>query len=64
VLQDEWEFNRRAGWKDSDDDLPACMKEEGVGPAKVVFDVSREIIAAAKVRQPAAEDLFTARASG
>jgi aldehyde:ferredoxin oxidoreductase len=64
VLQDEWEFNRRAGWKDAEDDLPACMKEEGVGPAKVVFDVSREIIAAAKVRQPAADDMFTARASG
>ncbi|MCZ6713548.1 MAG: aldehyde ferredoxin oxidoreductase, partial [Deltaproteobacteria bacterium] len=38
-LQDEWEFNRRAGYTDADDVLPDCMKEDAIGPDKLVFDV-------------------------
>jgi aldehyde:ferredoxin oxidoreductase len=63
-LQDEWEFNRRAGFKESDDDLPACMKEDAIGPQKVVFDVPADVIAQAKVRMPPREELFTAQATG
>ncbi len=64
VLQDEWEFNRRAGWKDEDDVLPACMKEDPIGPQQVVFDVKPEIIAQAKVRQEPGEDFFSTKATG
>jgi aldehyde:ferredoxin oxidoreductase len=64
VLLDEWEFNRRAGFTDADDVLPACMKEDAIGPAKVVFDVSAAIIADAKVRKPGRDKLFTTKAAG
>ena len=42
-LVDEWEFNRRAGWTDGDDVMPDCMKTDGVGPTKVVYDVPAAI---------------------
>jgi aldehyde:ferredoxin oxidoreductase len=64
VLQDEWEFNRRAGWKDADDDLPACMKEDAIGPEKKVFNVPADVIAQAKVRQPTDESWFSTKATG
>ncbi len=64
VLSDEWEFNRRAGFTDADDVLPACMKEDAIGPAKVVFDVPASVIADAKVRKPARDALFTTKAAG
>jgi aldehyde:ferredoxin oxidoreductase len=63
-LQDEWEFNRRAGYTEKDDELPDCMKQDAIGPAKVVFDVPREVIAAAYERFDAREELFTAKATG
>jgi aldehyde:ferredoxin oxidoreductase len=64
-LQDEWEFNRRAGFDAADDDLPACLREEGVGPDHVLkFDVDADVIAQAKVRFPLREELFQARAGG
>ena len=50
-LQDEWAFNERAGFTKDDDDLPGCMKDEGVGPDHVMkFDVDADTIAAAKQR--------------
>jgi aldehyde:ferredoxin oxidoreductase len=58
ILQDEWEFNRCAGFTEADDDLPACMKTDAVGPEGVVFDVGPETIAAAKVRREHGEKLF------
>ncbi len=63
-LQDEWEFNRRAGYTEKDDELPDCMKQDPIGPAKVVFDVPREVVAAAYERFDAREELFTAKATG
>ena len=61
TLHDEWEFNRRAGYKDEDDRLPEYMKTEGVGPDKdIVFDVSPEIIQKAKQRLDLGEKLFSA----
>jgi aldehyde:ferredoxin oxidoreductase len=65
-LQDEWEFNRRAGFDASDDDLPACLREEGIGPDhSLKFDVSADVIAQAKVRFPLRDELFTeVRAGG
>jgi aldehyde:ferredoxin oxidoreductase len=63
-LADEWEFNQRAGWKDQDDDLPDCMKQDEIGPQKVVFDVKPEIIAQAKQKLPYGDDMFTTQATG
>jgi aldehyde:ferredoxin oxidoreductase len=64
-LSDEWEFNRKAGLTEADDDLPACLRDEGVGPGGMMkFDVSTDVIKAAKERFPAREELFTARAAG
>jgi aldehyde:ferredoxin oxidoreductase len=64
-LSDEWEFNRRAGLTDSDDDLPACLREEGVGPGGIMkFDVTADVIQAAKSQFPAREAVFTSRATG
>ncbi len=46
-LEDEWEFNRRAGWRAEDDVMPDCMREDAVGPNRVVFDVSPQTVARA-----------------
>ncbi len=64
-LEDEWEFNRRAGFTEADDDLPDCMRNEGVGKAgELVFNVSAADIRIAKQRQPLAESAFSAGATG
>ena len=44
-LEDEWEFNRRAGFDRKDDVMPDCMMQDAIGPQKVVFDVDPEIVA-------------------
>ena len=64
VLQDEWEFNRRAGFTAADDVLPDCMAQDPIGPTNAVFDVKPEIIAQAKVRMDAREELFSTKATG
>ncbi len=64
ILQDEWEFNRCAGFTDADDVLPECMKQDPIGPTNAVFDVKREIVAQAKVRMESREELFTTQATG
>lgn len=64
-LANEWEFNKRAGFTAADDDLPACLREEGVGPGGALkFDVPAEVIKQAKVRSDWREQLFTVRAAG
>jgi aldehyde:ferredoxin oxidoreductase len=64
-LADEWKFNDGAGFTKADDVLPACMIEEGVGPNHVMkFDVQPDIIAAAKQRFDAREELFKLKATG
>jgi aldehyde:ferredoxin oxidoreductase len=44
ILEDEWEFNRRAGWKHEDDAMPKCMEEDAIGPQKLVFDVPKDVV--------------------
>ena len=44
ILEDEWEFNRRAGWKHEDDVMPKCMEEDAIGPQKLVFDVPKGVV--------------------
>ena len=63
-LEDEWEFNKRAGWKREDDDMPDCMKEDAIGPAKVVWDVKPDIVQAAYTRFANTEETFTTKAAG
>ncbi|MCZ6464044.1 MAG: aldehyde ferredoxin oxidoreductase [Proteobacteria bacterium] len=64
-LQDEWEFNRRAGFTEADDDIPACLREEGVGPDhSIVFDVPLDVIQQVKTRFELRDELFAAKASG
>ena len=64
-LQDEWEFNRRAGFTEADDDMADCLKEEGIGPDhSIKFDVPKDIVAMAKVKQPYNDALFGEGASG
>jgi aldehyde:ferredoxin oxidoreductase len=64
VLQDEWEFNRRAGLSEDGDQMPDCMKQDPIGPAKVVWDVPSEIVVQAYQRQGDREQLFAMKASG
>ena len=64
VLQNEWEFNRRAGLSEDADQMPDCMKQDAIGPAKMVWDVPAEIVVQAYQRQGDREQLFKMKASG
>jgi len=64
-LQDEWEFNRRAGFTSEDDDIVKCLREEGIGPDHTIkFDIPKDLLAKAKVRQPATHALFFGASGG
>ncbi len=57
-LQDEWEFNRRAGFGEADDDLPEFLKREPVGEWGYVFDVDAAILRQVKAAMlPQAENV-------
>ena len=59
-LTDEWEFNDKAGFTSADDDLPDCIRNEGIGPDNTLkFQIPHELIARAKQRQPARESMYT-----
>ena len=55
---------KQAGFTDADDKMADCMQEDAIGNPPTVFDVSEEIIRAAKQRMPAREDLFSSKATG
>jgi len=63
-LQDEWEFNRRAGFTASDDAMPKCIQEDPIGPQSLVWDVPADVVAKAYERFPNDEALFGTKASG
>jgi aldehyde:ferredoxin oxidoreductase len=63
ILEDEWEFNRRAGFT-QDDPMPECIKQDPIGPAKLVWDVPQELISQIYVRPESSEELFTTKAAG
>jgi aldehyde:ferredoxin oxidoreductase len=64
-LADEWAFNERAGFTAADDKLADCLVEEGIGPNHAMkFDVSPDIIAAAKRRFEPREELYKLKATG
>jgi len=64
ILEDEWEFNRRAGFTEADDVLPECMLSDPIGPDRLVFDLPAEVIADAKVRKPLGPEFFDKKAVG
>ena len=61
ILQDEWEFNRRAGFGPGDDVMPDCMKQDAIGPAKLVWDVPADVVANAYERYENTDALFELR---
>ena len=63
-LQDEWEFNRRAGMTEADDAMPDCMAQDPIGPQELVWDVDPKVVAAAYTRFDNDEGLFSTKASG
>ena len=64
-LCDEWAFNDKAGFTAADDDMAACLKEEGIGPDnRFKFDIPADIIALAKQRQPVSEKFYTTSPAG
>jgi aldehyde:ferredoxin oxidoreductase len=62
-MQDEWEFNRRAGFGPEDDLMPECMKKDPIGPDEVVWDVPAEVVARAYERFELRDELFELRPS-
>ncbi|MDJ0785592.1 MAG: aldehyde ferredoxin oxidoreductase N-terminal domain-containing protein [Myxococcota bacterium] len=61
-LADEWAFNDAAGFGASDDVMAECLSKDPINGQ--VFDVPADIVAAARQRMPAQDDLFEAKASG
>ncbi|MDK1119605.1 MAG: aldehyde ferredoxin oxidoreductase N-terminal domain-containing protein [Anaerolineae bacterium] len=59
-MQEEWEFNDRAGFTQEDDDMAACLREEGIGPDhSLKFDIPLDLIAKAKIRQPMPDEIYS-----
>ena len=63
-LQDEWDFNRRAGLSDADDALPAWMSTEAIPTNGAVFDVPRDEIKRVFTQMEITPELMAMRASG
>jgi aldehyde:ferredoxin oxidoreductase len=63
-LQDEWEFNRRAGFTAADDVMAECIQQDPIGPAKAVWDVPDDLVQQAYQRCAVRDELFALRASG
>ncbi|MBW2420026.1 MAG: aldehyde ferredoxin oxidoreductase [Deltaproteobacteria bacterium] len=62
-LEDEWEFNRRAGFGPNDDLMPDCMKQDAIGPEKLVWDLDPELVSQVYKRFDARDELFELRPS-
>ena len=62
-MQEEWEFNRRAGFGPEDDEMPDTMKEDPIGPEKVVWDIPQDVVNKAYERFEPREELFTQKPS-
>jgi aldehyde:ferredoxin oxidoreductase len=62
-LEDEWAFNRRAGFAADDDLMPECMKQDPIGPDKLVWDLDPELVSKAYERFEARQELFELRPS-
>jgi aldehyde:ferredoxin oxidoreductase len=60
-LEDEWAFNRLAGLGPDDDLMPDCMKQDPIGPTKLVWDLDPELVSRAYKRFEARQALFELR---
>ena len=63
-LQDEWEFNKRAGLTSADDEMPECMAKDAIGPQEIVWDVDAAVVAQAYTRFDNNDQLFETKAAG
>ena len=63
VLQDEWEFNRRAGLGEKDDRFPEWMSTEAVPSNGAVFDVPAEEMRRVYTKMEFRPDIMMMRAS-
>jgi aldehyde:ferredoxin oxidoreductase len=62
-LEDEWQFNRRAGLGPDDDLMPDCMMQDPIGPTKLVWDLDPELVSQVYKRFEPREELFELRPS-
>jgi aldehyde:ferredoxin oxidoreductase len=62
-MENEWEFNRRAGFAPDDDLMPDCMKQDPIGPAKLVWDLDPELVSQIYKRFDLRDELFELRPS-
>jgi aldehyde:ferredoxin oxidoreductase len=62
-MQEEWEFNRRAGFGPDDDMMPDCMQQDAIGDAKFVWDVPQEIVSRVYERFDPRDELYQQRPS-
>ena len=63
-MQDEWEFNKRAGFGPEDNDLPGWMRTEAVPSNGAVFAVPKEQLMRVFQRMPISEELRVKKAIG
>jgi aldehyde:ferredoxin oxidoreductase len=63
-LQNEWEFNRRAGLTEKDDAFPEWMAQEAIPSNGAVFDVPTEEIRRVYTKMEVTPELLQMRASG
>jgi len=63
-MQDEWEFNRRAGFGPEDNDLPEWMRTEAIPSNGAVFAVPKEEIMRVFQRMPVSDELRQMKAVG
>jgi aldehyde:ferredoxin oxidoreductase len=63
-LQDEWEFNRRAGFTEKDDAFPEWMATEAIPTNGAVFDVPVEEVRRVYTQMEITDELLQMRASG
>lgn len=63
-MQDEWEFNRRAGFGPEDHDLPEWMRTEAVPSNGAVFAVPKEELKRVFERLPISDELRVMKAVG
>lgn len=63
-LEDEWEFNRRAGFRPEDYDLPEWLRTEAVPSNGAVFAVPKDQLLRVFQRMPISDELRAKKAVG
>jgi aldehyde:ferredoxin oxidoreductase len=60
-MQLEWQFNLAAGFGPEDDVMCDTMKQDPIGPTKLIWDIPEDVVAKAYERFEPREELFTQR---